>query len=343
MPAPNAGEDRAHLATERGTIVGTQIAMTGHTDNERENTARPHFAPVRTRERPPLSPAATRAFGAPLESGPIMPIAVVTGAASGIGRALAVALARSGHTLALADQNEAGLQDTIALLPDRAIAAARTVDVADRAAVDAFARDVVARHGGVDLLINNAGVSIAGTVDELTVDEMAWVVNVNFWGVVHGVKAFLPSLLARGSATIVNVSSVFGLWGPPGQSAYAASKFAVRGFSESLRAELRDSGVHVVTVHPAGIKTAIARTSRIAAGTDRALAERRRDQFDRRLLTIPPERAARAILDGVAKRRDRVLIGADAYRIDWITRLLGPRGSRMLSNVMLRGIAKNAS
>jgi short-subunit dehydrogenase len=265
-----------------------------------------------------------------------MPIAVVTGAASGIGRALAVALAHDGHTLALADRNEAGLQDTIALLHDRKIAEAHVLDVADHLAVEDFARAVVGRHGGVDLLINNAGVSIAGTVAELTVEEMAWVVNVNFWGVVHGVKAFLPALVAHGSATIVNISSVFGLWGPPGQSAYAASKFAVRGFSESLRAELRGTGVHVLTVHPAGIKTAIARTSPIAAAADRALAERRREDFERRLLTIPPERAARAILDGVAKRRDRVLIGSDAYRIDWITRLLGPRGARLLSNAVLR-------
>ena len=271
-----------------------------------------------------------------------MPTAVVTGAASGIGRALALALAQSGHALALADRDEAGLAATIALLPAATVAHATTLDVADRAAVDAFAADVIGRFGGVDLLFNNAGVSIAGTIAELTVDEMAWVIGINFWGVVHGVKAFLPALLASESATIVNVSSVFGLWGPPGQSAYAASKFAVRGFTESLRAELEHTRVHVVSVHPAGVKTAIARSSRIAEGADRALAERRRDLFDRRLLTIPAEDAARAILAGVAKRRDRVLIGADARRIDWITRVLGPRGARMLSGVMLRGIAKAA-
>ena len=272
-----------------------------------------------------------------------MPTAVVTGAASGIGRALALALSRDGAALALADRDDAGLRDTVAMLPDGAVAHAATLDVADRAAVDAFARDVAARFGGIDLLINNAGVSIAGTVAELTVEERAWVVDINFWGVVHGVKAFLPALLARERATIVNVSSVFGLWAPPGQSAYAASKFAVRAFSESLRAELAGTSVHVVSVHPAGVKTAIARSSRIAAAADRALVERRREQFDRRLLTIPPDVAARAILAGVAKRRDRVLIGGDAYRIDWITRLLGPRGARLLSGAMLRGIAKAGS
>jgi NAD(P)-dependent dehydrogenase (short-subunit alcohol dehydrogenase family) len=167
---------------------------------------------------------------------------------------------------------------------------------------------------------------------------MVWVMNINFWGVIHGVKAFLPAMLASG--TIVNVSSVFGLWGPPGQSAYAASKFAVRGFSESLRAELQPTGVHVVTVHPAGIKTQIARTSPIAAAADHTVSERKREDFERRLLTIPPETAAKAILDAVAKRRDRVLIGGDAYRIDFLTRLLGPRASRMLSAVALRNGAK---
>jgi short-subunit dehydrogenase len=270
-----------------------------------------------------------------------VPIAVVTGAASGIGRALAVALARSGHTLALADRNEAGLEDTIAQLHDRSIAKASVVDVSQQAEVEAFAQDVGRRHGRIDLLINNAGVSIAGSVAELTVSEMAWVMNVNFWGVVHGVKAFLPLMLAHRSGTIVNVSSVFGLWGPPGQSAYTASKFAVRGFSESLRGELQGTGLHVLTVHPAGVRTGIARTSRIAAAADRAAAERRRDEFDRRLLTIPPEDAAKAILDGVAKRRDRVLIGTDAYKIDVLTRLLGPRGARILSNAVLRRTAEN--
>jgi short-subunit dehydrogenase len=272
-----------------------------------------------------------------------MPIAVVTGAASGIGRALAVALARDGHTLALADRNAAGLEDTIALLHDRSIARATVLDVAQQGEMETFAREVTQRHGRVDLLVNNAGVSIAGSVAELTTDEMAWVMNINFWGVVHGVKAFLPAMLALSSGTIVNVSSVFGLWGPPGQSAYAASKFAVRGFSESLRAELHGTGVHVMTVHPAGIKTQIARSSPIAAAADRAAAERRREDFERRLLTIPPETAAKAILDGVAKRRDRVLIGGDAYRIDLLTRLFGPRGSRMLGAAALRGAAKNGT
>ncbi|HEY4440302.1 MAG TPA: SDR family NAD(P)-dependent oxidoreductase [Candidatus Elarobacter sp.] len=262
-----------------------------------------------------------------------MPIAVVTGAASGIGRALAVALARDGYTLALADRDAAGLEETIALLPDRRIAEAHVLDVADLPAVERFAGEVRRAHGGVDLLINNAGIGIGGTIAELTVAEMRHVVDVNFWGVVHGVKAFLPALLARGDGTIVNVASVFGLWGPPGQAPYAASKFAVRGFSESLRGELQGTRIHVVTVFPAGIKTSIARNSPIAAAVaNRAVAEKRREEFERRLLTIPPERAAAAILEGVRKRRDRVLIGRDAYRIDLLTRILGSRGARLLAS-----------
>ncbi|MDQ6944166.1 MAG: SDR family oxidoreductase, partial [Candidatus Eremiobacteraeota bacterium] len=175
-------------------------------------------------------------------------VAVVTGAASGIGRALALALAREGTTLALADRDESGLHET-ALLIARAggTASLHVVDVADEAAVNAFAQDVLREHGRVTVVANNAGVSIFGTVQELAIDEIAWLMNVNFWGVVYGTKAFLPALLAQPEACIVNTSSVFGLWGPPGQAAYAASKFAVRGFSESLRGELYGTNVHVLT------------------------------------------------------------------------------------------------
>jgi short-subunit dehydrogenase len=259
-------------------------------------------------------------------------VAVVTGASSGIGRALALILAREGALLALADRDERGLAETAQL-----VAAAggsvttRVVDVSDEAAVNAFAEAVVRERGGVDVLINNAGVGLYGSVLELTTAEMAWLMNVNFWGVVHGVKAFLPALLRRPEASIVNVSSLFGLWGPPGQSAYAASKFAVRGFSESLRGELMGTGVHVVTVHPAGIRTAIARSGRIAAAADPEVAAARTRAFDERFLTIPPETAAAAILNGIRRRRDRVLIGREAVRVDVLSRLLGPRAARMFN------------
>jgi short-subunit dehydrogenase len=265
-------------------------------------------------------------------------VAAITGAGSGIGRALAVAMAREGALLALADRDADGLAETVRLVSGAgATASTHVVDVSDEAAVNAFAVDAVTEHGRVDVLVNNAGVALYGSVLELSTSEIAWLMNVNFWGVVHGVKAFLPGLLRRPEAAIVNLSSLFGLWGPPGQSAYAASKFAVRGFSESLRAELAGTGVHVVTVHPAGIRTAIARSSRIAAAADPAAAEAATRFFDRRFLVIPPETAAAAILRGIEKRRDRVLIGRDALRVDVLTRLLGPRASRLFNRRATRG------
>ncbi len=265
-------------------------------------------------------------------------VAAVTGAGSGIGRALAVELARHGYALALADRDAAGLAQTQRIVGDAADVSLHTVDVADKAAVDEFAAEVLRRHGRIDVLINNAGVSLAGSVAELAVDEIEWLMNINFWGTVYGVKAFLPALQRSQRATIVNLSSVFGLIGPPGQSAYAASKFAVRGFSESLREELRGS-VHVVTVHPGGIKTAIARSARIAAAADETLQRRRAAAFERHLLTQPPEKAAKLIVRGIHLRRDRVLIGADALRMDALARILGPRAARVVAAASARAVA----
>jgi NAD(P)-dependent dehydrogenase (short-subunit alcohol dehydrogenase family) len=250
-------------------------------------------------------------------------VAALTGAGSGIGRALAVALAREGATVALADRDANGLAETQRLVTAAGGASTRhLLDVSDEAAVNAFARDVLAAHGHVDVLINNAGVSIFGTVAELSTDEIRWLMDVNFWGVVYGCKAFLAPLRARPEACIVNVSSVFGIWAPAGQSAYAASKFAVRGFTESLRAELSDTGVRVITVHPGGIKTAIARSSRVAAAADAARAAAMTKVFDERFLVSPPEVVANDVLAAIASGRDRVLTGNDASRIDLLMRLL---------------------
>src|SRR5579862_1984340 len=179
-------------------------------------------------------------------------VAVITGAASGIGRALAVDLAKMGAQLALADMNKAGLEETRKLLGD---AAARTyiVDVSKAAAVEEFARRVQQDFGRASLLVNNAGVALMGTFAEVSLEDMQWLVGINFWGVVHGCKFFMPMLEREPDAHIVNVSSIFGLIGPPGQTAYAASKFAVKGFSESLREELRaNTSIKVTSVHPAG-------------------------------------------------------------------------------------------
>ena len=256
-------------------------------------------------------------------------IAVITGAGSGIGRALALALASAGVWLALADRDEAGLHETLAQLErSGATASLHVVDVADKDAVNRLGDDVLQMYDHVDILVNNAGVSMFGTVAELHTDEIAWLMNVNFWGVVYGTKAFLPALVCRPEAMIVNISSVFGLWGPPGQSAYAASKFAVRGFTESLRAELATTNVRVMTVHPGGIKTAIARSARVAREADAIAAAKITKTFDQRFLTTPPEELAAAIVDGIRKNRDRVVAGTDAGRIDLLTRLFPTRAPR---------------
>ncbi|HEX3551346.1 MAG TPA: SDR family NAD(P)-dependent oxidoreductase, partial [Candidatus Elarobacter sp.] len=205
---------------------------------------------------------------------------------------------------------------------------------------NAFAQDVLREHGRVTLVVNNAGVSIFGTVQELATDEIAWLMNVNFWGVVHGTKAFLPVLTAQREACIVNVSSVFGLWGPPGQAAYAASKFAVRGFTDALRAELLGTNVHVVTVHPGGIKTAIARNARVARAADPALAATSTETFERALLVTPPETLAAAIVDAIERDRERVVAGSQAPRIDLLTRLFPERAPRWLARRVRAGRAQ---
>jgi acetyl esterase/lipase/short-subunit dehydrogenase len=258
-------------------------------------------------------------------------VAAITGAGSGIGRALAVELARHGYALALADRDETGLAQTAGALHDCAGVSLHVVDVAQQAAVDAFADDVLGEHGHVDVIINNAGVSLVGSVAELSVDEIAWLMNVNFWGTVYGTKAFLPALLRGPDSTIVNISSVLGIVAAPGQAAYAASKFAVRGFSEALREELRGK-VHVLTVYPGGIKTNIARSGRIAAAADQAAYRREIAAFEQRMLTQTSEKAARLIVRGIVQQRDRVLIGAEALRIDVLARLLGPAAARLIAH-----------
>jgi NAD(P)-dependent dehydrogenase (short-subunit alcohol dehydrogenase family) len=257
-------------------------------------------------------------------------VAVLTGAASGIGRALAQEFARRGAQLALADVNAAGLEETRRLLGD-AVARTYLVDVARAAAVENFARDVQRDFGRASLLINNAGVALMGQFNEVSLEDMRWLIEINFWGVVYGCKFFLPLLEREADAHIVNVSSVFGLIGPPGQTAYAASKFAVRGFSESLREELRITGsIRVTSVHPAGIATPIAHSARAGHGVT---VEARRDAeaYFRKVATIPPEEAAQVILKGILGNKNRVLIGRDAYGIDRVARLFPGRASAMFA------------
>jgi short-subunit dehydrogenase len=262
-------------------------------------------------------------------------VAVITGAGSGIGRALAEQLAEEGCRLALADIDAENLASVAAALRQRgAQLTTHTLDVADRAAVYAFADDVLQSHGGAQLIINNAGVSVSQTVAELTYDDFEWLMNINFWGIVHGTKAFLPHLLKNSSGHIVNVSSIFGMIGVPTQSAYNASKFAVRGFTEALRQELAGSGVAVSCVHPGGIRTNIARTSRFYQAPDGLQdIERYHARFDR-LARTSPQKAAAIIVAGIKARRPRILIGRDAHLLDYAQRLLPTAYTWLLSKLL---------
>jgi NAD(P)-dependent dehydrogenase (short-subunit alcohol dehydrogenase family) len=260
-------------------------------------------------------------------------VAVITGAGSGIGRATALSLARRGCHLALADINEAALAQAQA---QASIAGVRVsvhrLDVAGREAVAALPAEILKTHGRVDLLVNNAGVALGGTFDQVSEADFDWLMEINFHGVVRMTRAFLPLLRASDDARIVNVSSVFGLISPPGQCAYAASKFAVRGFSNALRLELAGTRVGVSVVHPGGVATAIARNARVAQGVP-ADEMRRRLALAETALRLPPEKAGEIIVRGVEQRRPRILVGRDAAIISLIERLvpvnywrvLGPR------------------
>ena len=261
-------------------------------------------------------------------------VAVVTGAGSGIGRALAQLLAQKGCRLALADINEDTLKQTAQSLSAEVVTQA--LDVADRAAVYAFADRVRQQFGTAHVVVNNAGVAVSQTINELSWQDFEWLMGINFWGVAYGTKAFLPMLLAQDEGAIVNVSSVFGIIGVPTQAAYNAAKFAVRGFTEALRHELKDTGVRAISVHPGGIKTNIARAARFykdpLGNTDRNGSC---DRFDRMARTSP-EQAAAVIVRGIETGAPRVLIGADAMLIDRIQRLMPVRYHAVMQAMMQR-------
>ncbi|WP_029891287.1 SDR family NAD(P)-dependent oxidoreductase [Polycyclovorans algicola] len=267
-------------------------------------------------------------------------VAAITGAGSGMGRTLAQNLAAQGCHLALSDVNEAGLAETVALLKDSGVRVThQRLDVADRKAMFAWADQVVADHGKVNLIFNNAGVGLAATVEGMKIEDFEWLMNINFWGVVHGTQAFLPKLKAAGEGHIINTSSLFGLLAVPSQSAYHASKFAVRGFTESLRQELdmTDCGVSATCVHPGGIKTAIARNSRMdasiqALGMDEKKAGKK---FEQNFITTA-EKAAAIILKAVQKNDRRVLVGPDAKMLDKLARLAPSAYPRVLAKLIKR-------
>ena len=251
--------------------------------------------------------------------------AYVSGAASGMGRAVAVRLAAHGCPVAIVDQDEDGLRETAELIAGPVLA--RTLDVRDRHGQMAFAAEVAQwAPAPLGMVLNNAGVATSQSIADGAVEDDEWVLEINLGGVINGTRAFLPILLAQNSGVIVNTSSVFGLVGMPFQSAYCTSKFAVRGFTESLRHELRGTGVRAVTIHPGGVKTNIARNARYHAHPTRPdlSHEEAARHFDAIALTTP-ERAAGIIHKGVKAGRSRVLVGPDAYMFDALARLAPTR------------------
>ncbi|PTU32431.1 SDR family NAD(P)-dependent oxidoreductase [Stenotrophobium rhamnosiphilum] len=266
-------------------------------------------------------------------------VAAITGAGSGIGRALALELAAQNCALSLSDVNETGLAETAKLLADSGVKVTTSkVDVSKLEQVQAWAKKTVKDHGKVNLIFNNAGVAVAGTVEGLSYEEYEWITNINFWGVVYGTKEFLPHLKASGEGHVINVSSVFGLFAQPSQSAYNATKFAVRGFTESLRQELDMTGTNVsaTCVHPGGIKTNIARSARTndslreITGVDPSKATA---DFEK-MFTTTAKKAAEVILAGVKRDARRVLIGNDARAFDVMQRLLPTAYQALVTRAM---------
>jgi short-subunit dehydrogenase len=271
-------------------------------------------------------------------------VIVVTGAASGIGRALAVRLAQEPIAgIAISDVNVEALTETEKLISKSNLrVTVHHVNVADEGEMRAFAEEVVSLHGRVTHVINNAGVALGGSVKEVSLDDMRWLMDINFWGVVYGTKLFLPYLEKEKSAHIVNFSSLFGIIAPPGQATYAASKFAVRGFTEALRHEFKGTNISVSIVHPGGVKTNIANNAKIGKGvmlTEKEIQERK-EKMNHNLSRTMPEQAAEIIVNGIKTRSPRIIIGSDALLLTLIGRLF-PRRYFSIINFISGGRLKN--
>jgi len=267
-------------------------------------------------------------------------VVVITGAGSGIGRALALNLAQQGARLALSDFDSVGLAETVRQA-EALGAEVRSdhLDVTQREAVLQYADAIAAHFGKVNQVYNNAGIAYHGEFEKSEFKDIEKIMDVDFWGVVNGTKAFLPHLVASGDGHVVNVSSLFGLLSMPGQSAYNSAKFAVRGFTESLRQEMliAKHPVKVTCVHPGGIKTAIARNATAGPGEDLAAFS---EFFDKKLARTTPEQAAKVIVNGVQKGKARVLIGADAKFLDAWVRLVGSSYQRVVAEIASRVMPK---
>lgn len=267
-------------------------------------------------------------------------VVVITGAGGGMGREMALQAAGQGAVLALSDWDADGLAGTV----DQVRAAGAevrgdVVDVSDRAAMAQWATDVVGRLGRVDVLVNNAGVSLSGDFEDMSYEDFDWIVGVNLYGVVHGTKEFLPHLIASGDGILVNLSSLFGLISMPGQTAYNATKYAVRGFTEALREEMLVNGhpVSVTCVHPGGIRTGIVRRGRTTPGVDHAQLTA---LFDTKLAKMPADKAARVILEGALAGKARVLVGADAHVMHHFAKLTGSRYQDVVARLAPRVVGK---
>ena len=270
-------------------------------------------------------------------------VVTITGAASGIGRALAVRLGREPIAgIAISDVNEAGLAETAEMIDNPNVkVTSHKVNVADEEDMRRFVDEVVAQHGRATHIINNAGVVLGGSVKEVSLNDIRWLMDINFWGVVYGSKLFLPVLEKQKSAHIINLSSTYGFVAPPNQAAYAASKFAVRGFTESLRHELEGTNILVTVVHPGGIKTNVANNSRIGEGVVYTEEQRREkiEYFNKNMAKTTPETAAEVIVKGIKKNSPRIRIGSDAYALDWLPRLF-PRKYLAVANFISGGKLK---
>jgi len=266
--------------------------------------------------------------------------AAVTGAASGIGRMLAVNLANEGCNLAIADIDEAGLMETASLIGARVKVSTHIVDVSKREQVFRFAEEAALHHGGVDIIINNAGVALGDFLETVPLEDFEWLMGINFWGVVYGTMAFLPYLRERPEGHVVNISSINGIMPNPNNGPYCAAKFAVKGYTETLAQEMHGTNIRVSCVHPGGIKTNIARNTRFNRAMYSLTREKAISLYENELFRTTAEEAARVIISGIKRNKRRILIGMDAKALDLITRFF-PVTAVTLSTLFSRFIVRS--